>query len=62
MTTLDLSDLALVTGGVSRAPVCNRSQFDWMASHMVPESSMKPGVKRHVVAADAKLCGFPMPR
>ncbi|HEX7701596.1 MAG TPA: hypothetical protein VF403_12755 [Kofleriaceae bacterium] len=65
MTTLSLSDLAQVTGGVSRSAqaqqVCNRSQFDWMAAHMVPDSSMKPGVQRHVIAADAKLCGFPMP-
>ena len=28
---------------------------------MVPDGSMKPGVQRHVIAADSKLCGFPMP-
>jgi hypothetical protein len=65
MTTLSLSDLAQVTGGISRSEqakaVCNRTQFDWMAAHMVSDSSMKPGVQRHVIAADAKLCGFPMP-
>ena len=65
MTTLSLSDLDQVTGGISRSAqakeVCNRTQFDWMAAHMVPDSSMKAGVQRHVVAADAKLCGFPMP-
>jgi hypothetical protein len=64
MQTLDVSDLALVTGGATSraAEVCNRPQFDWMAAHMVPDGSMKPGVQRHVVAGDAKLCGFPMPK
>lgn len=64
MTTLVLSDLHTVTGGVSAqaAAVCNRSQFDWMAAHMVPDNAMKPGVQRHVVANDARTCGFPMPK
>ena len=65
MSTIDLETLALVVGGSTanqRAPICNRAQFDWMAAHMVPENSSAPGVKRHVVAGDAKLCGFPMPK
>jgi hypothetical protein len=68
MTTIETmtrAELAAVTGGAKSPPaaaVCNRQQFDWMAAHMVPDSSRKPGVQRHVVAADAKLCGFPMPR
>jgi hypothetical protein len=35
--------------------VCNREQFDWMAARI------GRGVQRHVVAADAALCGYPMP-
>jgi hypothetical protein len=62
MTTIDLDTLTNVTGGVGPQARCNRAQFDWMASHMVPDGSMKPGVQRHVVAADARACGFPMPR
>jgi hypothetical protein len=62
MTTLETIDLATVSGGVGPASRCNRAQFDWMASHMVPDSSMKPGVQRHVVVNDARSCGFPMPR
>jgi hypothetical protein len=66
MTTLTIHDLATVNGGRAQtsqaAAVCNRSQFDWMAAHMVPDGSMKPGVQRHVIAGDAKTCGFPMPR
>jgi hypothetical protein len=67
MTTLTLVDLESVTGGASAKSVqaqnvCNRTQFDWMAAHMVPDGSMKPGVQRHVIAGDAKTCGFPMPR
>jgi len=42
--------------------VCNRQQFDWMAAHMVPDNALRPGVQRHVVAHDAQVCGFPMPR
>ncbi len=62
MTTINTTDLALVTGGLTQAQqVCNRSQFDWMAAHMVPDNSMKPGVQRHVIAKDSKMCGFPMP-
>jgi len=59
------ADLARVTGGAQSAlaaQVCNRQQFDWMAAHMVPDGAVKPGVQRHVVARDAQLCGFPMPR
>lgn len=44
------------------AQVCNRQQFDWMAAHMVPDTGLAPGVQRHVVAHDAQVCGFPMPR
>jgi hypothetical protein len=64
LPTLSPSALTTVTGGVSAqaAAVCNRSQFDWMAAHMVPDNAMKPGVQRHVVANDAKTCGFPMPK
>jgi hypothetical protein len=62
MKTLETIDLATVTGGVGPASRCNRTQFDWMASHMVPDGSMKPGVQRHVVANDARSCGFLMPR
>jgi len=62
MKTIDLDSLSAVTGGVGPASRCNRAQFDWMASHMVPDGSMKPGVQRHVVANDARSCGFPMPR
>ncbi len=64
MKTIDLHTLSQVTGGAvgNKAAVCNRSQFDWMAAHVVPDGSMKPGVQRHVVANDAQLCGFPMPK
>ena len=62
MKTLDLDTLTTVTGGVGPASRCNRAQFDWMAKNMVPDGSMKPGVQRHVVANDARSCGFPMPR
>ncbi len=62
MKNIDLSELASVTGGVGPASRCNRTQFDWMAKNMVPDGSMKPGVQRHVVANDARSCGFPMPR
>lgn len=63
MTTLETIDLATVTGGAGVGPAsrCNREQFDWMASHMVPDSGLKPGVQRHVVVNDARSCGFPMP-
>jgi hypothetical protein len=44
------------------AAVCNRQQFDWMAAHMVPDTGLAPGVQRHVIAHDAQVCGFPMPR
>jgi hypothetical protein len=61
--TLTSAELTSISGGVSAqaAQVCNRSQFDWMAAHMVPDSGLTPGVQRHVVANDAKMCGFPMP-
>lgn len=67
MTTINSIDLASVSGGAQRpsgqaAAVCNRSQFDWMAAHMVPDTGLHPGVQRHVVANDARLCGFPMPK
>ena len=64
MTTINLAQLDTVTGGISAQAkaVCNRSQFDWMAAHMVPDGTMRPGVQRHVIAKDSKLCGFPMPK
>lgn len=62
--TITRAALSSVAGGASvpARAVCNRQQFDWMAAHMVPDGAIRPGVQRHVVAADAKLCGFPMPR
>ncbi|HEY4238987.1 MAG TPA: hypothetical protein VGM88_04195 [Kofleriaceae bacterium] len=63
MTTIDLSILDAVTGGATQAQnVCNRSQYDWMLAHMVPDSGLKPGVQRHVVLQDSKTCGFPFPK
>jgi len=68
MTTIEVitpAELTLVSGGAQRPQaqaVCNRQQFDWMAAHMVPDTALKPGVQRHVVAHDAQVCGFPMPR
>ncbi len=63
--SMTAADLSLVTGGAQSpvaAQVCNRQQFDWMAAHMVPDNAVKPGVQRHVIARDAQMCGFPMPR
>jgi hypothetical protein len=55
--------LAGVAGGAQTPPtMCNRAQFDWMVAHMVPDGALRPGVQRHVVAHDAQVCGFPMPR
>jgi hypothetical protein len=68
MTTLQplsRTELAAICGGAQTPQaqaVCNRPQFDWMAAHMVPDGSLRPGVQRHVVAHDAQVCGFPMPR
>ena len=68
MTTLEVltpAALAVISGGAQSPQaqaVCNRQQFDWMAAHMVPDTAVKPGVQRHVVAHDAQVCGFPMPR
>lgn len=68
MTTLEnipQAELTVVSGGAQTPQaqaVCNRKQFDWMAAHMVPDTSLRPGVQRHVVAHDAQVCGFPMPR
>jgi hypothetical protein len=71
MTTLSIlpsltrAQLTAVSGGAQSPQaqaVCNRQQFDWMAAHMVPDSGLQPGVQRHVVAHDAQVCGFPMPR
>ena len=68
MTTLEVitrAELTVVSGGAptpQAQAVCNRQQFDWMAAHMVPDTGLKPGVQRHVVAHDAQVCGFPMPR
>jgi len=64
LETISTAELASVGGGVSgqAKEVCNRAQFDWMAAHMVPNTGLHPGVQQHVVANDAKLCGFPMPK
>jgi len=68
MTTLEVitrAELTVVSGGAptpQAQAVCNRQQFDWMAAHMVPDTGLRPGVQRHVVAHDAQVCGFPMPR
>jgi len=68
MTTLEVitrAELTVISGGAQSPQaqaVCNRQQFDWMAAHMVPDTGLKPGVQRHVVAHDAQVCGFPMPR
>ena len=58
------AQLTAVSGGAQTPAqtVCNRQQFDWMAAHMVPDTGLAPGVQRHVVAHDAQVCGFPMPR
>jgi hypothetical protein len=63
-SSLSGTELAAIRGGAQTqaAAVCNRQQFDWMAAHMVPDGSLRPGVQRHVVAHDAQVCGFPMPR
>ena len=63
-SSISFAQLSTVSGGLSAqaSQVCNRSQFDWMAAHMVPDNALKPGVQRHVVANDAKMCGFPMPK
>ena len=65
LETIVDSQLDSVTGGRGGPPpaaVCNREQFDWMVQHMVPDRGGQPGVQRHVVVNDAKLCGFPLPR
>jgi hypothetical protein len=64
LASISLADLATITGGASAQAqqVCNRQQFDWMAAHMVPDNALRPGVQRHTIAADAKMCGFPMPK
>jgi hypothetical protein len=70
MVTLDSTELCNVVGGtggigpipgttIYRLPpkeeVCNQDQFDWMAARV------GKGVERHVVLADAALCGFTLP-
>jgi hypothetical protein len=64
LETITSIDLSNVTGGATQKQmVCNRSQFDWMAAHMVPEGiGHGGGVVRRVVQHDARLCGFPMPK
>jgi len=65
LPTITHAALTAVSGGAQPTPaqtVCNRQQFDWMAAHMVPDTGLAPGVQRHVVAHDAQVCGFPMPR
>lgn len=64
-SSLSATELAAIRGGAQSPQaqaVCNRQQFDWMAAHMVPDGALRPGVQRHVVAHDAQVCGFPMPR
>jgi hypothetical protein len=69
--TISCAALGAIRGGARTAAtaptaqsqaVCNRPQFDWMVAHMVPDTGLRPGVQRHVVAHDAQVCGFPMPR
>ena len=70
MVTLDSTRLSNVVGGArgigpipgttiyrvpSKEAVCNQEQFDWMAARI------GKGVERHVVLADAALCGFNLP-
>lgn len=75
MTTIDNLTLSRVAGGArGQSPdqrreryknLCTgpnaRAQYDWMGSHMVPDSSEAPGVKRRVVKSISQLCGWPMP-
>lgn len=63
--TITPAALTQVSGGAQTPQaqqVCNGQQFDWMVAHMVPDTGLRPGVQRHVVAHDAQVCGFPMPR
>jgi hypothetical protein len=65
LETITRAELTVVSGAAQTPlaqTVCNRQQFDWMAAHMVPDTGLAPGVQRHVVAHDAQVCGFPMPR
>jgi hypothetical protein len=64
MTTIDLTNLASITGGaaVNRAGCPTPAQFDFMSSHMVPDNVLKPGFQHHVVVNDARRCGFPVPK
>jgi len=65
LATIPRAALTQVSGGAQTPvaqQVCNRQQFDWMVAHMVPDTGLRPGVQRHVVAHDAQVCGFPMPR
>ncbi len=63
MKPLCLTDLATITGGVTRttAGCPTPDQFNWMVAHMVPDNMSKPGIQHHVVAADARRCGYRMP-
>ena len=36
-----------------------REQYDWLRAHQIPDASEAPGVKRRVVDAIGKLCGWP---
>ena len=62
MTTLSLTDLATITGGLNRAGCPTPAQFDFEKTHMVRDGQMKPGFQRHVVVNDARRCGFPVPK
>lgn len=65
LASIPAAQLTAIRGAAQLAPaqtVCNRAQFDWMVAHMVPDGRLAPGVQRHVVAHDAQVCGFPMPR
>lgn len=72
MKTLSLDELRTVTGGVEqkigpilgtkivhvppKENVCNEDQYKWMLERV------GKGVQYHVVAADAALCGYAMPK
>lgn len=75
MMTLSRDELCTVTGGRDAAAqkigpilgtkivhvppkeaVCNEDEYKWMLEHV------GKGVQYHVVAADAALCGYPMPK
>ena len=62
MTTLSLTDLATITGGLNKLGCPTPAQFDFEKSHMVPNDMSKPGFQKHVVQNDARRCGFAVPK